>query len=604
MDEGTCLSQIIENISEGIISIDSQQRINIINRKAKGIFGIAYKYDIGHLGGRIEKGDILIIGDNSLGTDDGGLEGEDLKDIGISECIPQKASFVYIGIYGDDASNEYKYYQYSSENIISLRSVLLGMDISVSINFSNKIISIDIDDISIPYSFVKGIGHIVVLDGQSGELKFYQSKGYTIRSEDLKAILRGKNFVEKICGKDTEFQVEGEKINEVLNVSESINNLINCSKGTIVNFLNKYDDINGRPIIGSVYPLKVGETQTGAFLKFEDLSNVKEIMEERDSVLKKLHEIEDVVYDPFNLFVGESDKINTIKVYSKKAALSCANILILGENGTGKSILASMIHNYSNRSGNRFVELNCGAIATSLIESELFGYVNGAFTGAKKEGKKGLVEWAEGGTLFLDEISEIPVNIQVKLLDVIQNKRVTPVGGTVPIKVDVRIICATNRDLKKMVEERLFREDLYYRINVMPLTIPPLRERKEDLHYLIQFIIHKISKRDKVQYKGLSNDAFNKLYSYSFPGNVRELENIIERGLNISEDEYISGEDILIGIEKELVIKPLRMIIEEVERKTILNYMKRFNGNKSKVMESLKIKKTAFYDKLKKYNIE
>lgn len=602
MDGVSNLSQIVENISEGIISIDNKQKINLINKKAKEIFGIVYKYDIGHSGGKIEYGDVLIIGDNSLGTDDGRMDSEDLRAIGINEYIPQKSPFVYIGIYGEN--NDYKYIKNYSDNVLFLNKVLLGRNISVSINFSLKSIDIKIDEICIPYSYVKGIGHIVILDGVSGKIKFYQSRGYTVRGEDLKSILKGNNYIEKTCGKITELEVMGEKINDVLNISESISNLIKCSRGKIINYINKYDDINGRPIICSIYPLTNGVTQAGAFLKFEDLSNLKDIMEERDSILKKLHEIEDSVRDPFNLLIGVSDKINDIKMYSKKIALTNSNILILGESGTGKSILARMIHDYSSRSQKPFVEVNCGALSESLLESELFGYVAGAFTGAKKEGKSGLIEYAEGGTLFLDEISEMPMNIQVKLLHVIQNRNFIPVGGTHPVSVDIRIICATNRDLQEMVADKKFREDLFYRINVMPLTLPTLRGRKEDLHYLIQAIIHKISKRDKIPYKTLSNEAFNKLYSYNFPGNVRELENIIERSLNISENEYITEEDILIGSDNPENVKPLKQIIEEAEKRTILNYMRKFNGNKIKVMESLEIKKTSFYDKLKKYDIE
>jgi transcriptional regulator with PAS, ATPase and Fis domain len=371
-----------------------------------------------------------------------------------------------------------------------------------------------------------------------------------------------------------------------------------------VDYINRYDDINGRPVVCSIYPLESIEEDLGAFIKFEDLSNLKEIIEERDSILKKLYEIEDGVQDPFNRLLGESDKIKEVKRYSKKAALTSSNILILGESGTGKSLLASMIHNYSSRCKNKFVEINCGALTESLLESELFGYVAGAFTGAKKEGKKGLIEYAEGGTLFLDELSEMPLNIQVKLLHVIQNRRFIPVGGTEQISVDVRIICASNRDLKKMIEEGSFREDLFYRINVVPIMLPPIRERKEDLHYLIPIIIQNLCRRGGHRYRILSNEAFNKLYSYGFPGNVRELENILERGLNLSEGEYITEEDILIGAQRLENVKPLNQILEETERKTIVNYMKKFDGDKLKVMEALEIKKTSFYDKLKKYNIK
>jgi transcriptional regulator with PAS, ATPase and Fis domain len=596
------LEQIVENVSEGIISIDSEQRIDVINKKAKEIFGISYKYDMSHPAGKIEEGDIVIIGDNCIGEDDGGLGARDFKLLGIDERLPGKSAFVYIGVYGKESY--YKYLEYYSSEVLSLSKTLCSRNISVSINFPVKKIEINIDNISIPYSYIKSIGHIVILDGRSKDIKFYQSKGYTIRDEDIKSIINGKPFGEKVSGKYAELPVQGEKIYSVLNESESINNLIKSSMGKEAFYINRYDDINGRPVRCSVYPLMADNVQRGAFMRFQDLSSLKEIIEEKDSVIKKLLEIEDSVNDPFNPLIGESGEIKQIKEYSKKAALSSLNILILGESGTGKSILAKMIHNYSSRSKKRFVEINCGALTESLLESELFGYVPGAFTGASKEGKRGLLAYADGGTVFLDEISEMPVSTQVKLLHVIQNKSFIPVGGTDSASIDVRFICASNRNLKSMVEERLFREDLYYRINVMPLMLPPLRNRKEDLNELVRSIIHKICSRDKIIYKELSAEALNKLYNYDFPGNVRELENILERSLNISEGDSIPEENILIGREINSGVRSLKQIIEEVEKGTIQSYIRKFDGDYTRAMEALDIKKTAFYDKLKKYNID
>jgi transcriptional regulator with PAS, ATPase and Fis domain len=301
---------------------------------------------------------------------------------------------------------------------------------------------------------------------------------------------------------------------------------------------------------------------------------------------------------------GESRRMKEVLSYAKKAALSSLTILILGESGTGKSLIAKAIHEYSKRREKRFVEINCGALSENLLESELFGYVPGAFTGANREGKKGLIEFADGGTVFLDEISEMPVNLQVKLLHVIQEKKITPVGGTSPIFVDVRFICASNKDIMKMVSAGGFREDLYYRINVMPLKMPALKERKEDLHSICQNIISRICKREGFQYKILSNEAFKVLYEYDFPGNIRELENTLERALSMSEGEYIMEEDILLPHFNTDAPKSLSEIIANAEKNAIINCLKQYNGDKQKVMEALDIKKTAFYEKVKRYNID
>lgn len=592
---------ILENISEGIIAIDCNQRIKLINRRAKEIFGIVHRQTIGHKGGRLIEGDIVIIGDNSLGFDDGGVSPEDLKVLGVEECIPIRSAFVYIGRYKD--KGEYKFNEKNQGEKIQLIKTISDKKIEVSIDFIKKVINVKVNKIEIPYSYVKGIGHMVILDKDTLEVKFYQSKGYTIRKEDIKSILNGGRFSEKLHGSEMETKVLSEEISDVLGTGESIDMLIKCTKGENIDNNSRYDEINGWPVRCSVHPLITDNKLQGAFLNVEDLSEVNKAIKEKDEILKKLVSVEEKAYDPFNVMIGESNAMSSVKGYAKKVALSSSTVLILGESGTGKSVLAKVIHECSNRKKERFVDVNCGALSESLLESELFGYVPGAFTGAKKEGKKGLIEYASGGTLFLDEISEMPLNLQVKLLHVIQNKRIIPVGGTTSIDVDVRFICATNKNLKKMVEEGSFREDLYYRINVMQIIMPPLRERKEDLYPLVQSIIQKICKRDKMQYKALTNEAFNKLYSYNFPGNVRELENIIERALNVAEGNYIDEDSILTSTDRVEITKSLKEIVEEAEKKAIINYLKKYNGDKSKVMEVLGIKKTALYEKIKKYNI-
>lgn len=601
----TMMHQIINNISEGIICIDKDKRISLINDRAKEIFGISSDYEIGHEAGQLEEGDIVIFGDNSLGFDDGGLTGEDLKRLGVNEFIQDKSAIVFIGIYGGET-----YYQ-SSNNYNStplvLSKRLMDKNITVAIDFIQRLIDISVDGRSIKYSYIKGVGHAVIISGSTGELKFYQSKGYTVRGEELRAVLHQKYYKEKISGRTSDFDVLGERIDEILENSESIKKLIDSAEGKQVNYLNKYDEINRRPIRCSVYPLSNNDGKLeGASLKFEDMSDLKTMMEERDNILEKLQEIEDFEREAFNTLIGESAEIKNVKTYSRKAALSSANILILGESGTGKSILAKMIHDYSNRKNEEFVEINCGALSENLLESELFGYVPGAFTGANPKGKLGLIEYASGGTLFLDEISEMPSSLQVKLLHFIQNRWIIPVGGTKIKEVDVRLICATNRDLTALINTGSFREDLYYRINVIPIALPPLRAHKEDLHYLIISIIHKICKKEGLSIKTMSNEAFNKLFSYDFPGNVRELENIIERAINICEGRFINEEDITIADSKQIpeMSKPLKLLLEDAEKRAIASSLKRFNGDKVKVMKALDIKKTSLYDKIKKYNLE
>jgi PAS domain S-box-containing protein len=220
-----------------------------------------------------------------------------------------------------------------------------------------------------------------------------------------------------------------------------------------------------------------------------------------------------------------------------------ANVLLTGESGVGKNMFAKLIHKKSKRANGPFIDINCGAIPEQLLESELFGYEKGSFTGANKEGKLGLIELAEGGTLLLDEISELPMPLQVKILKVIQEKKFTRVGGTNEIHIDFRLIAVSNKNLKELIEQKLFREDLYYRINVITIDILPLRERREDIMPLALYILDKFNKKYELQ-RIFSKTVFDRFVSYDWPGNVRELENTIERILLTSETNYISKEQI------------------------------------------------------------
>lgn len=605
MDEKITGQIMLDGISEGVIAVDNNNKICFINKKAKEIFGITYKQDIGHREGKINKGDIVIIGDTSIGLDDGSLTDNDLEMLGIHERILPGTAFVYIGRYLE--TGDIRIFNETSGNSLFIKEAIENRQISAEINFIKKTINIKVDETEFPYYFVKSIGHMVILDGKSFEIKFYQAKGYSIRKEDIKSILTGSHYSEKLKGIEMETDVIGEKINEVLGDSESIRNIAKCSMGEKIDYKKRYDEVNGRPVRCSIKPLIIDKKTEGAYAVVEDLSEINRLSKEKDEMFHKLLEIDEKSYDPFNQIVGDSAKIQSIKLYAKKAALSSSTILLLGESGTGKSIMARAIHDYSRRKNNRFVEINCGSLSSNLLESELFGYVPGAFTGAKKEGKKGLIEYADGGTLFLDEISEMPIELQVKLLHVLQESRIIPVGATEYREVDVRFICASNRDIKKMAKEGTFREDLFYRIDVIPIEIPPLRERKQDLYYLTQSILHKLCKKNNIPYKGITNKAFNKLYSYDFPGNIRELENIIERALNVVDGDYIDENGIIITSDKQTAYysdKTLREAVDEAEKKTIALCMKKYNGDKIKVMKVLGIKKTAFYEKLKKYGLQ
>jgi transcriptional regulator with PAS, ATPase and Fis domain len=312
-------------------------------------------------------------------------------------------------------------------------------------------------------------------------------------------------------------------------------------------------------------------------------------------------------YYTFDHLIGKSPAFMEVKNQSRKAAKGDSNVLILGESGTGKELFAHSIHNESRRSMGSFVKVNCAAIPAELIESELFGYEEGSFTGAKKGGKIGKFEVADGGTIFLDEIGELPLHMQVKLLRVLQEKEIERVGATGTIPVDVRIIAATNRNLVDMVAKREFRLDLYFRLKVMQITVPPLKERTEDIKILVSFFLEKYQNLMQKRVLGINEHAIYLLRHYSWPGNIRELENTIERALNmVDEGEIIAPKHFpeeITGLKKQYPIRSLAEVINETERSTIFDCLRMMEGNKSETAKHLGISRTSLYEKMNKYHL-
>jgi len=299
--------------------------------------------------------------------------------------------------------------------------------------------------------------------------------------------------------------------------------------------------------------------------------------------------------------IYSADGLGRIISLLKMVAPTDATVLIMGESGTGKELIARSIHENSPRCKHPFVAVNCAALNENIIESELFGHEKGAFTGAIAQ-KKGKFELADKGTIFLDEIGEMPLTTQVKLLRVIQEKSIERVGGEKSIKVDVRIIAATNRDLKKMVENGDFREDLFFRLNVFPIKLPPLRERRSEIPLLVNYFIKLYSEKMNKMVKGCSDTFLNKLKSYTFPGNVRELENIIERAVILARGDILEGYDLPEFNEK--LVGDTDLDIKNNEKQLILKALEEARYNKTKAAEILGISRRTLHNKIKEYNLE
>jgi transcriptional regulator with PAS, ATPase and Fis domain len=310
-----------------------------------------------------------------------------------------------------------------------------------------------------------------------------------------------------------------------------------------------------------------------------------------------------------NDIAGQSKPILLMKEQILAAAKTKSTIMLLGETGTGKELVAHSIHRLSNRRHNAFIRINCAAIPENLLESELFGYDSGAFTGAAKGGQVGKFEMADGGTIFLDEIGDMPLPLQSKILRVLQEKEIEKVGGRAPIPIDVRVIAATHRNLLQLVNERKFREDLYYRLHVIPIQLPPLRDRREDIPLLVDYFLTKQSMEMDIEKPPIERECLMSLIGYDWPGNVRELFNILEMTISMSSGT-ITQSMLPSPLKSERTVEMdesspvLRNLSDNVEKAAILQALEDYAGNKSKVCEVLRISRSSLYSKLKKHQID
>ena len=314
-----------------------------------------------------------------------------------------------------------------------------------------------------------------------------------------------------------------------------------------------------------------------------------------------------------NDIVGHSKAILQLKEQIIATAKTKSTVMIMGETGTGKELVAHSIHRLSNRRHNPFVRVNCAAIPDNLLESELFGYEAGAFTGATKGGQVGKFEAADGGTIFLDEIGDMPLSLQAKILRVLQEKEIEKVGGRVPIPIDIRIIAATHRHLRDLVREQKFREDLYYRLHVIPIQMPSLREHREDIPLLVDFFLAKQADELDIKKPDIDRDCMAALVNYDWPGNVRELANVVEMAISMCHGT-ITPAILPPSFKTEILshstqsmdedVSLLRNFSSDAEKEAIIKALELFNGNKLKVCDSLGISRSSLYNKLKKYNIE
>lgn len=604
------LQSIMESSSQAMFVLDTEGNITHINQNAKKQFGLVNHCHAAHAAGCLSDGDIVILADTFLGDDDGSLQPRELSAMGVRDKKIQTGDAVLaVGLYRVPGScGVYKYLR--SRDItdqFSLETEFEGFAIRISIGGQEREAKVTVDGEAYPLPYFMSIAQLVAIDSRTRKVKFWEEKGYSARKESVGNLFRGAGFAAK--SPESEINVVGYHYQNFFEGRAFDEDIRRVMTGQA----NRYDDreyeVNGYALVASMLPVMDGEKVAGVIVRFRNVEYMKDTILERNTAIRsaerKYRESERLNFldesNAFSSLFGNSTAMASVKRRAFKLSQLDCNMLITGESGTGKSFLADAVCRAQRRKG-PFVTVDCSTITPTLFESEMFGYVGGAFTGANPKGKAGFFEEANGGTIFLDEIGEIPLNIQSKLLNVIQNKVFCRVGSTKQVPVDVRILAATNRNLKQEVATGRFRQDLYYRLSAFTIELPPLRNCREDIYFIIENLMEKIRQNYGMPEKCLSGEAFSKLLHYDWPGNIRELENVLESAVVLSDTDIIYGEHI--HLEGAPVQMTLRERLKEEERKIIQESLQQNRGNRAQTMKDLGLSKTVFYGKLREYSIE
>jgi len=411
-----------------------------------------------------------------------------------------------------------------------------------------------------------------------------------IISSDTHGIIKYTNLKARTLFGKSDFNYDGLFVGKFINVKNKQWFLEGIQE------LGEVGKIGDKKVVINKIPIMIGKVVSGLVITVQEIKQYEEVDKRiKSRYLKKGH----VARENFESILGVSKSITRVKKLAESYSKADAVCLIQGETGTGKELFAQSIHNSSSRSDGPFVAINCAALPRELLESELFGYVRGSFTGSLAEGKTGLFEIANYGTIFLDEISELPLDLQAKLLRVIQENQIRKIGDDKVISIDVRIVAATNQDLTSLINNGKFREDLYYRLNILNLKIPPLRERREDIHLLAQVFLEQFSKKYYKPIKGFQKEAIRILNNYDWPGNIRQLKAEMEKTVVTTSNIYIDHNEIgyLRNSDK------LNLNIKKVNKDTILEALKLADGKKTDAAKILGINRTTLWRKLKQFDI-
>ena len=600
---------LFDQVEAGFIYIDHTGIIRLFNQAAKQITGIIHGSAVKHPAGKIEPGDIVLLADNLIGGDDGGLTTQHLRSIGIDDAtILPGNGLVAIASYQSDKIKPV--YQVRRTHLpvgeLSVETTHRHTKLRAAIDYGERLLSLQVGDMTYPLSYLISMGHIVILDAKTMDLKFVQAKGYSYRDEAVAQLLAGEPFLAKGDQEISPDPVD-QAARDFFGPGPFIDDIKDILDGRVERIVEKNYFLKHRQLMCSLQAVPTSEGVRGVSVNLIDISELGSLLTKRDELIETIEQNVAQLLPPrqvdgedFQNLHGNSQAMQQVKYFISKAARIKSTVFITGENGTGKTMVAREIHRAQNPDA-PFIEVNCGSIPQTLFESELFGYEAGSFTGALKKGKTGFFQLAGEGTIFLDEITEIPPSIQVKLLHVLQDKRFYPIGASQPVTISARVIAATNRDIKQEIALNRFREDLYYRLNVFPIAVPPLRQRMDDIYLLCHAIMQRLQAEYQLSDKKISSSAYHQILNYPWPGNVRELENVLERAMLICEGSTIYPEHL--NLDRQRQILNLQEVKEEAEKNAIQTALLQ-TKDRGRLIEMLGISKSTLYDKLKQYDLE
>lgn len=588
------LQNVMDASSHGMFTMDRNGRVMHINHQAKERFGLFNRSSQSHPAGKLVAGDLVAIATTAVGEDDGNLTPADLRRLGIDPGKVRPGDrVVAVGIFNEPAYKPvYKVLRHGEGGALRLDTVYQGIPVKVSVE--PGIVSVRVWNSTYSLRYFRSICQMVVIGRNSRRVRFWEENGYSARREGIGNLLRGGSFVAK--SPDTELVVAGYHFRDFFEGRLFEEHVRQVLEGEAEKYEHQEYEINGFALTASILPIQSGHGQPeGVIVKFRSIADIRTTIMERNAAIQSAERQFRQADDPFhrgdNAFsslFGSGSTMAAAKQYASKLARLDCTILITGESGTGKTELANAIRRLQPRQG-PFLTIDCAALDQDRADQTLFG------------GPDAVFRRASGGTVVLEEVGELPLSVQLQLVEFLRDKMFCPPDSGEAIQADVRVFATSSQDLKELVNEGRFRADLYYRLSAFRVDLPPLRNCRGDIPLLVNDLMEQIRRRYDMPEKYLSGEAFSQLLSYDWPGNIREMESVLERAVTLSESDIVYPEHI--WQESPVPQATLRQQLKYAERRILEQALLQCGGDKQRAMKLLDVSRTTFYDKLKEYHL-